>query len=114
MSEPARYVYEASIPSDPGQGQSTEAEYEASGRSTASGPVAVPDPAQPDQSVESDPELVWLASDQAKQFEGHWVALNPDTGEFLGLADSTPDFRRWQQEAATLVFVEPPGYRTGT
>jgi hypothetical protein len=107
MSEPARYVYEALIPSEPDKGQSTEAEYEASGRSAAPGPVAVPDPAQPGQSVKSDPELVWLASDEATQYEGHWVALDPDTGQFLGLADTRADLRRWREQDISVLFVEP-------
>jgi hypothetical protein len=61
----------------------------------------------------TDPELDWLSSGEARRYQGHWVALSPQTGEFLGLADSNEDFRRWQQQHATLVFVEPPGYRTG-
>jgi hypothetical protein len=60
-----------------------------------------------------DPELRWLASSEAKQHEGHWVALSPETGEYLGRADADADFRRWQRDGATLVFVEPPGYRAG-
>ena len=108
MSEPARYVYEASILSEPDQGQSTAAEYETSGGSTAPGLVVVPGPAVPGQSVESDPELVWLASAEARQYENHWVALDPVTGSFLGLADSHADLRRWQGRDATIIFVDPP------
>jgi hypothetical protein len=56
---------------------------------------------------ESDPELKWLATAEARGFEGHWVALDPDTGHFLGLADTREQLRRWRQQDVSLLFVEP-------
>jgi hypothetical protein len=64
-------------------------------------------------SERTDPELSWLESPEARQYAGHWVALSPETGEFLGMADSDVDFRRWQLRGATVVFVEPPGFQAG-
>src|SRR5260370_36405346 len=58
-------------------------------------------------SHEDDPEMRWLASDEARQYEGHWVALDPDNGEFLGLADTRADLRRWREQDISVLFVEP-------
>lgn len=54
-----------------------------------------------------DPILTWLASGQARRYQNHWVALEPATGSFLGLADLLADLRRWQAEGATVLFVDP-------
>jgi hypothetical protein len=58
--------------------------------------------------AETDPIVTWLTSDDAIPYRNHWVALNPTTGEFLGLADEIPHVRRWQGEGALIVFVDPP------
>jgi hypothetical protein len=55
-----------------------------------------------------DPVVDWLGSAKARQHRNHWVALNAETGEFLGRADDLPDLRRWQAEGALIVFVDPP------
>ncbi|HEY1920507.1 MAG TPA: hypothetical protein VGH27_33480 [Streptosporangiaceae bacterium] len=110
-AEPIQQVYGAgtpfdlskpgtTVPEDHGATLSAESHMEAIGRE-------VPPHAQ------TDPELAWLGSPEAHQYEGHWVALDPDTGKFLGMADANTDFRRWQIKGATIVFVESPGFRTG-
>jgi hypothetical protein len=94
-------------PTSAGPGASTAAVHGASSPSTAPGPISRA--RAPGTSVaETEPELVWLASDEARQYEGHWVALDPETGTFLGLADSVPHLRMWQARHATIIFVDPP------
>ena len=56
---------------------------------------------------ETDPRLVWLKSAEARRFEGHWVALDSDTADFLGPADTREDLRRLRDRDITLLFVEP-------
>ena len=75
--------------------------------STVSGPVVRPiTPARrPD---EADPVLEWLASDKAREYQHRWVALDPDTGVFRGLADTPRDFRRWEANGATVIYVDLP------
>lgn len=55
-----------------------------------------------------DPVLRWLASPEARQHETHWVALDPRTGKFLGMADALPSLRMWQARGALVVYVDPP------
>ena len=107
MTEPVNYSYGGTAPIDAGHGQSTEPIYEASDQSTAPGPV-VSSQTLSGETIESDPELIWLASDEATQYQNHWVALDPATGSFLGLADSLHELRLWQARNATIIFVDPP------
>lgn len=86
---------------------STVPTYTASGGSTVPGPVVRPITPPARQPDESDPILSWLASDEARQYRNHWVALDPATGRFLGLADALADLRRWQAQDATVFFVDP-------
>jgi len=60
-----------------------------------------------DLSHETDPLMAWLASDEARGHEGHWVALDPDTGEFLGRADTRAELRHWREHDVSILFVEP-------
>lgn len=55
-----------------------------------------------------DPVLAWLDSDEAVQYQGHWVAQDPRTGTFLGVADEVPEWRTWQARGALMIFVDPP------
>lgn len=59
-------------------------------------------------SAQRDPVLDWLTSREARRYASHWVALSPESGEFLGLADELPHLRRWQAADALIVFVDPP------
>lgn len=81
--------------------------------SVSESPAPESSSAEASASGRSNPELTWLESPEARQYAGHWVALNPETGEFVGMADSDTDFRRWQLRGATVVFVEPPGFQAG-
>jgi hypothetical protein len=56
---------------------------------------------------EDDPVLVWLASPEGRRYENHWVALNPRTGKFLGMADALPSLRMWQARNAMVLYVDP-------
>jgi hypothetical protein len=106
MSEPLIVIRRGTVTTG-GQGGSTSPTYYQTGISTLPGPVvtsASPPARQPD---ESDPVLTWLASDEARRYRNHWVALNPATGTFLGLADALTDVRRWQAQDATVLFVDP-------
>jgi hypothetical protein len=90
------------------QGPSTTPIYISSGPSTVSGPIVrpvIPPSRQPDG---PDPILAWLESDKAREHEHHWVALDPDTGTFRGLADTPRDFRRWEADGATVIYVDLP------
>lgn len=89
------------------QGGSTAPNYYGSGISTLPGPVVRPIAPPARQADESDPILAWLASDEARRYQNHWVALEPTTGRFLGLADLLADLRRWQAAEATVLFVDP-------
>jgi hypothetical protein len=86
----------------------TQPTYSDAGFPTASGPVIPAPPSRPGQPDEHDPVLAWLTGDEAPRYRNHWVALNPDTGVLLGLADELPHLRRWQAEGALIVFVDPP------
>lgn len=54
-----------------------------------------------------EPVLAWLEGPEARQHENHWVALDPETGGFLGMADTLPSLRMWQARGATVIFVDP-------
>ena len=108
--EPIQNIYSAGTPLDVSE---TETTVQRESRASASESPNPDNTRQaPDRDL-SDPELTWLGSEEARQHEGHWVALSRETGEFLGMADSDVDFRRWQLRGATVVFVEPPSFRTG-
>lgn len=70
-----------------------------------------PDAASPDSAEQptepKDPVLRWLASPAARQHENHWVALDPQTGRFLGMADALPSLRVWQARGAMVLYVDP-------
>jgi hypothetical protein len=87
---------------------STGPAYSVSGISTVSGPVARPVAAPATQPDESDPVLEWLASGKARDYQHHWVALDPDTGVFRGLADTPRDFRRLEAAGAIVIYVDLP------
>lgn len=89
------------------QGGSAAPTYYGGGISTVTGPVVRPIAPPARQADESDPILAWLASGEARRYQNHWVALEPATGRFLGLADLLADLRRWQAEGATVLFVDP-------
>jgi hypothetical protein len=57
---------------------------------------------------EEDPVLTWLRTEEARGYQHHWVALSPDTGRFLGLADNPGDVRRWESRGAVVVYVDLP------
>lgn len=75
--------------------------------STAIGPVVQADVPAPSATSEADPVLLWLASPAARQYENHWIALNPRTGKFLGVADALPSLRMWQARGAMVLYVDP-------
>src|ERR1700744_3754216 len=79
-------------------GPGTVPTYQASSSPTVSGPVVRPIAAPPPRQPAPDPVLAWLASYEAERYRNHWVALDPETGRFLGLADALPDLRRWQAQ----------------
>lgn len=54
-----------------------------------------------------DPVLAWLASEDSRQHEGHWVAVDGATGEYRGNAGSKEDHLRWSDQGAVVLFVEP-------
>lgn len=113
MTDPVIMTQGGTVPTTADRGGSTAPTYHGSGISTVPGPVVRPSTTPVKQPAEPDPVLAWLGSSEARQYEGHWVALSPETGDFLGMADSDTDFRRWQLRGATVIFVEPPGFRTG-
>lgn len=109
MTEPTVSSVETSPPpTSVGPGMSTATDQGIASQSTVVGPVVRLLRAPETSQDETDPVLVWLASAQARQYENHWVALDPSTGSFLGFADSLPDLRRWQGRGATIIFVDPP------
>jgi hypothetical protein len=75
--------------------------------STAIGP-SIQSEVTASSAPEEDPVLVWLAGTEARQHETHWVALDPRTGKFLGMADALPSLRMWQARGALVVYVDPP------
>jgi hypothetical protein len=85
----------------------TTALYVVGAVSTVPGPVVRPIRASHTPSNETDPKVVWLKSAEARRFEGHWVALDSDTGEFLGLADTREDLRRLRNRDVTMLLVKP-------
>jgi hypothetical protein len=103
-------VFSATIRSE-WQGRNIPSNYEPGPSTEPPGTVVASRVASRTDNLE--PELVWLASEDAKRYEGHWVALNAETGSFLGLADSSTQLHRWQAQGATIVFVEPPGFWAG-
>jgi len=77
-------------------------------QSSSPGPIVQPAETSASRSLQdTDPELRWLASAQARRYRGHWVALDPDSGEFLGLADTREQLRVWRERDVSLLFVEP-------
>lgn len=56
---------------------------------------------------QTGPEIRWLASDESRRHEGHWVALDARTGEYLGRADTREDVARCREREVSFVFVEP-------
>jgi len=54
-----------------------------------------------------DSVLAWLDSDEAVQYQGHWVALDSATGEFRGLADEIHSWRVFRARGALVIFVDP-------
>jgi hypothetical protein len=88
---------------------STRPTYRSAGLPMTSGTVLTRRrPTRRSPAAERDPVIEWLGSADARQHHNHWVALNPETGAFLGRADDLPDLRRWQAEGALIVFVDPP------
>lgn len=55
----------------------------------------------------TDPIAAWLATGEASTHRGHWVALDPDSGEFLGRADTRAELRHWRERDVSILFVEP-------
>lgn len=94
------------LPSEVGPVMTTSPTY-ATTTSTAIGPVTQDGVSKSAVSDGDDPVLVWLASPQARQYENHWVALDPRTGNFLGIADALPTLRMWQARHATVIYVDP-------
>lgn len=86
----------------------TQPTYSGATLSTAPGPESPQPQAEAVEPDQQDPVVAWLTSDAAVPHRNHWVALNPLTGQFLGLADEFPHLRRWQAEGALIVFVDPP------
>jgi hypothetical protein len=107
MAEPVIVTHGGTVPTARQSG-GTAPTYHRSGLSTVPGPVVRPLTAPASQPSESDPVLAWLASEDARRHQNHWVAVDPVTGAFLGLADSLIDLRRWQAQDATVIFVDPP------
>jgi hypothetical protein len=106
MTEPVIMTHGGTAPTA-SQAGGTVPTYHGSGMSTVPSLVVRPLTSRAGQPDEPDPVLAWLASDDARQHQNHWVALDPVTGAFLGLADSLPDLRRWQAQDATVLFVDP-------
>jgi hypothetical protein len=109
MTEPSIVVAGGlPLPSSVGPGMSTVTEYDITSRSTTAGLIAVRNPERETVPDETEPVLAWLASAEARQYVNHWVALDPDSGDFRGLADDLPELRLWQSRNATIIFVDPP------
>jgi hypothetical protein len=106
MTEPVIVELGGTVPTFRQSGSAAPT-YSGGGMSTVPGPVVRPLIPPARQADESDPVLAWLASDEARRYRNHWVALEPVTGSFLGLADSLADLRRWQAQDATVLFVDP-------
>jgi hypothetical protein len=70
------------------------------------GPVVRPISAPPIQPTRSDPVLAWLNSDEALQYQGHWVALDSATGKFIGKADDVHSWRVLRERGALVIFVD--------
>jgi hypothetical protein len=75
--------------------------------SIAIGPTVQADVSVSFTAQEEDPVLLWLASPEARRYENHWIALNPKTGKFLGMADALPSLRMWQARGAMVLYVDP-------
>jgi hypothetical protein len=69
--------------------------------------VLMPPPGQ------RDPVAAWLDSDEAARHQGHWVAVDADTGQFLAEADDEADWQAWQARGALLLFIDIPGAEDG-
>src|SRR5690348_16994652 len=108
-----RQVYTASTPFDVNETDAAERETHLTVHSAGSEIAAHHSQVPTLERRNSDPELVWLSSPEARHYEGHWVALDPDSGEFLGLADSRADLRRWREQDVSVLYVEPRTRRIG-
>lgn len=54
----------------------------------------------------NDPVLAWPDSDKAVRYQGHWVALDSTTGQFLGEADDIRSWRVFRERGALVIFVD--------
>lgn len=99
-------VSSSRLPSEVGTVMTTTPTYTGTA-STAIGTMIQTDASVSFAAQEEDPVLVWLASPEARQYENHWIALDPETGKFLGLADALPSLRMWQARHATVIYVDP-------
>jgi hypothetical protein len=105
VPEPDVVTHGGTAATSVGRGGGTVATYQGSGMTTLSGPVVRPI-TPPAQQADADPLMTWLASDEAKEHEGHWVALDPDTAEFLGRADTRAELRHWRDRDVSILFVD--------
>lgn len=94
------------LPSEVGSVVTTASTYTGT-VSTAIGPVIQAGVSASSAASGEDPVLLWLASPGARQYENHWIALDPRTGKFLGLADALPSLRMWQARDAMVLYVDP-------
>jgi hypothetical protein len=111
-AEPVEQVFTAGIPFALSAAETTARQDDQSIRSESTEHAVAGRQVPTQDRSHSDPRLAWLARAEARQYEGHWVALDPDTGEFLGLADSRDDLRRWRERDVSVLFVEPQSRRT--
>ncbi len=100
------WVSSSRLPSEVGSVMTTAPTY-SDIVSTAIGQVVQADVSASSAAPEEDPVLVWLASPEARRYENHWIALDPKTGKFLGMADALPSLRMWQARGAVVVYVDP-------
>jgi hypothetical protein len=71
------------------------------------GPVVRPVSAPPTPPPSEDRAVAWLDSDEAIPYQGHWVALDSETGDFLGEADNVHSWRVFRARGALVIFVDP-------
>lgn len=108
MTEPTIVHPGGTAPTVTDVGPATAPTYRTTTFSTTAGPLVRPITPPPRQPAEPDPVISWLASDAARQYQHHWVALDPDTGAFRGVADTPRDFRRLETDGATIIYVDLP------
>jgi hypothetical protein len=70
------------------------------------GPVVRPVSGPPIPPPGEDSVLAWLDSDDAIPHQGHWVALDSATGQFLGEADDVRSWRVFRERGALVIFVD--------